>query len=203
MKTRKSGAFTLIELLIVVAIIGILAAIAIPNFLQAQVRAKVSRAQNDMRAVALAFEMYHVDYGLYPWVPSNTPGSWEWPYDNPQSGNPNYVVALSRLWPITTPVEYLSEIFRDPFQSSGSILDSWGDAVYTRDGEWGSYIYDRQARNMQVLMPQIAKASVKWGLWSPGPDNQWQDTPTSPWKYLLYDPTNGTVSLGNIWRVGP
>jgi len=47
-------AFTLIELLIVVAIIAVLAAIAVPNFLESQTRAKVSRAKSDMRAVATA-----------------------------------------------------------------------------------------------------------------------------------------------------
>jgi prepilin-type N-terminal cleavage/methylation domain-containing protein len=60
-------AFTLIELLIVVAIIAILAAIAVPNFLEAQVRSKVSRAQSDMRSIATAIEAYAVDHaGMYP-----------------------------------------------------------------------------------------------------------------------------------------
>ena len=61
----RRKAFTLIELLIVVAIIAILAAIAVPNFLEAQVRAKVSRVKNDMRTGATGLEAYAVDYGKY------------------------------------------------------------------------------------------------------------------------------------------
>jgi prepilin-type N-terminal cleavage/methylation domain-containing protein len=72
-------AFTLIELLIVVAIIAILAAIAVPNFLEAQVRAKVSRCQNDMRALTTGLEAYAVDYNAYPctrWIPDAAGTGW-------------------------------------------------------------------------------------------------------------------------------
>lgn len=59
-------AFTLIELLIVVAIIAILAAIAVPNFLEAQTRAKVSRVASDQRTYATALETYMIDNSAYP-----------------------------------------------------------------------------------------------------------------------------------------
>ncbi|HPO08766.1 MAG TPA: prepilin-type N-terminal cleavage/methylation domain-containing protein, partial [bacterium] len=59
-------AFTLIELLIVVAIIGILAAIAVPNFINAQERAKVGRARSDVRSIVNALEMYRLDNNNYP-----------------------------------------------------------------------------------------------------------------------------------------
>ncbi len=59
-------AFSLIELLIVVGIISILAAIAVPNYLESQTRAKVSRSKADMRSLATGIEVYRVDFGKYP-----------------------------------------------------------------------------------------------------------------------------------------
>src|SRR5438105_1583283 len=62
---NKKG-FTLIELLIVVAIIGIIAAIAIPNLLNAIQRGKQKRSMADIRAIGTAVEAYAVDTNLYP-----------------------------------------------------------------------------------------------------------------------------------------
>jgi type II secretion system protein G len=61
----KKNGFTLIELLIVVAIIGILAAIAIPNLLHALSRARQRRTMTDMRTIAVAWEARSVDVGHY------------------------------------------------------------------------------------------------------------------------------------------
>ena len=65
---RKSvnKGFTLIELLIVVAIIGIIVAIAIPNLLNAIQRAKQKRSMADMRSAGTAAEAYAVDFNHYP-----------------------------------------------------------------------------------------------------------------------------------------
>ena len=69
MKNNRK-AFTLVEILIVVAIIALLAGIAIPNLLRAKVTANQSSAQVTLKAVANALETYAISNGVYP--PSTT-----------------------------------------------------------------------------------------------------------------------------------
>ncbi len=64
MGKRKKG-FTLLELLIVVAIIGIIAGIAIPNLLIAISRSRQRRSMADMRSIATAWEARNVETGRY------------------------------------------------------------------------------------------------------------------------------------------
>jgi len=196
MRVGRSGlAFTLIELLIVVAIIAILAMIAVPNFLEAQTRAKVSRVKADFRTIATALEAYRTDYTSYP------------------SGWPQYVTPLS-LVPLTTPVAYLtSATTKDPFKPIRGATGNWeGDYIYFSyeyDSLWRYVINGGSTSSYPSGLPTRQTpyaAFAGWSVTSWGPARvqtaiEWLVYGSNR-VYLIYDPTNGTVSKGGIGYFG-
>lgn len=63
---ERAAGFTLIEVLVVVVILGILAAIIVPNLMEQPTQARINKAQADLRAIENALNMYRLDNHAYP-----------------------------------------------------------------------------------------------------------------------------------------
>lgn len=71
-KTKRGGGFTLVEIMIVVAIIALLAAIAVPGFLRARKRSQASKIINDLRMIDSAMDQYAIETAKKGGDPINT-----------------------------------------------------------------------------------------------------------------------------------
>ena len=179
----NSKGFTLIELLIVVAIIGILAAIAVPNFLNAKTRANVARCYSDIRSIDMAYEMYHIDNNAYPFF-----GDRMW-YSN--------VIYP----PLTTPIAYIASIPTDPFVVKGTPQ---------RPGEHDLYypswnVYEVVKAGWTWGGPPVQRA-VSGGAYmltvSSGPDKL-ENIGLQATGLFAYNGSNGLHSGGDIYRFTP
>lgn len=207
MIVKSQKGFTLIELLIVVAIIGILAAIAVPNFLNAQIRAKVSRVYSDHKSLSIAIETYQLDRGEPP--PSTM-----------QGGMRIYDFA-SRFIPLTTPVAYLNSVPGDPFPHH-SVREMDTRIDFRREAVGGdAYGYFRA--DASGPGGQYNFGNHKWMASSSGPDGMLEyfsyypqsvkegkelcavcniQTPDVVLIATVYDSSNGLTSAGEILRWG-
>jgi len=181
---KSSKAFTLIELLIVVAIIGILAAIAVPNFLNAQLKAKIAATMGNMKAIGSAIEMYALDNNGYP----NTYHPNTYTFINPR---------IFRFKRLTTPVAYMTASVRDVFNTTdeepNAVYPFWGPDTmnHRRYGTW----FDHPA------LAQVKSQRGGWAIMSFGPDQDFESTQK---QYLVwFDTSNGLVSDGDVYRFGP
>lgn len=193
-KSLDSRGFTLIELLIVVAIIGILAAIAVPNFMNAQIRAKVARTMSDIRSLAASLEMYNMDEGTYP------PGRATW--------------AIFGLNKLTTPTAFMSSIPIDPFAPSdnsvsrGAVGYGWFPEVLP----YYVYLWEKNpsdSLNSAISRDYLFRKGIMkdptgtppqifhfYQIRAMGPNGQGDYS-------MAYDASNGLISPGDISFHGP
>jgi len=250
MKTINKNGFTLIELLIVVTIIVILAAIGVPNFLEAQVRSKVARSFNDMAIITTSLESYRVDYGQYPIITSplryyeveeeltylkkfyvedvnrakiksedskttqsikNIFSDVFLKYKKPAEAFDKKMLISEisnklyennfRYSPtsgdgfraLTTPISYVSSsILNDPFERNDLATKYNDPSIPT----FYKYLNLLQINPDGMDIEQIGK-NLSYILYSNGPDIELNPFPIPP--IILYDPSNGTISSGELY----
>ena len=221
----KKSAFTLIELLIVIAIIAILALIAVPNFLEAQTRAKFARCLADMRAICTAVDQLRMDTGYMPidgWDDDTPEGRrilrevFKGVGDFPEAirSTTHYLAVL------TSPIGYLSQVPVDPFLPAnhnpmsgslgfGSPYDTYIYAdvdpaiLAAAPNNWNQGI---QALNSSTRGGVAEQYGIKplqvgeYALIGVGPSGKAGigTGGVGDHRGLPYSPTNGTVSAGDV-----
>jgi prepilin-type N-terminal cleavage/methylation domain-containing protein len=207
--SKNVSGFTLIELLIVIAIILILIGIALPNFLEAQNRAKVVRVRGEFKSIDTAMTAYRQINPHYPVTEAD------------HTSKPNPSLVLRKGWPegprirfayaLTTPIKYLSTVnFIDPF------IGNWAQSDQHNDREYSYYYLNYETFSLN--RPTTHNTFDAWCLCSWALDRV--DSGCSWFPQLVvnskkagvaidynnlvvfYSPTNGTNSRGDIAKYG-
>jgi len=212
-----SFGFTLIELLIVVAIIGILAAIAVPNFLQSMTRAKIARSLGDLKSIAQAVETNRLDRGVLLVDLWDFSSAWGEKRVNEVfngfggRGASKKISFEMTLSPLTTPIAYMSSFPSDPFLNK----DRFEEILGSRFELTNTYAYiDEDPEDpgvdhgITVLTPQFAALNGRqplregdYMLLGSGPDGYYSvfDFNSADVRYgIIYDPSNGVSSSGEL-----
>lgn len=190
----RAGGFTLVELLVVVSIILVLAAIATSSLADATMRSRVARVRSDLRTLAQSFEAYAVDHARYPRMPDARRGA-----TCPLPERPSELVTGIPPNSLSTPIAY-------------SLPSTWIDPVAAMDpSQPCQRLLFTYHRDVDLAVPSFlwdmyssAVYGQRWDgyfLWSIGGDVFFPERIDAPGRFSLeYDPTNGTFSAGGIPR---
>ena len=197
---RNTG-FTLLELLIVVSILALLAAIATPNYRDAVMKSRVAQVQMDLRNLGAALQSYRIDHNLYP------------------RRNNNLLFFAQYLLPdLTSPVAYLGTVsVRDPFgpveEFEPPVEDSFGPTI-VRSVQLvkNSYMYTPYV-SFSFLQGNPGYRREGFVMASIGPDRQdsfivdypfpsFYRYPGDSVRDSVYNSSNGVFSAGDIGYFG-
>ncbi len=151
MHSKRSG-FTIVELLIVIVVIAILAAITIVSYNGIQNRAKDAQRKSDIASIAKVLELYYLDYGYYP------PGS------GSTSINGSWSTTADASWSnlATTLQPYMSKLPRDPVSKQMGVgAFPWNDAEgydysYTSSSAYCGITPSAQPSQMYIIVYKLS-----------------------------------------------
>lgn len=198
---KRDPAFTLVELLIVVAIIGILSAIAVPNYRDALTRTRISQVKVELRNLGFALQNYRMDHSFFPRKQSNLK-----------------FFAIYLFPELTSPIPYLGNAkVKDPF---GPVIEYEEHELSAVDNN-DRFNVAGLVRNSYTYTPYVNFAKLQGNpvllregflVSSVGPDQMDSYIVDFPFPKFyrwgtnvndsVYDPSNGMYSIGDIGFFG-
>ncbi len=151
-RLAQSG-FTLIELMIVVAIIGILAAIAIPSFLSYQLKSKTSEAKTNLAGIKTASLTFQAERSCFLSVQNNG-----WPGAIPPSG-------AQVPWPLEATMPTASALCINPLTGApASTVGTFGDLGFTPSGQVRYNYYLAASRDRTPAPGPVTNGCPNWPI---------------------------------------
>jgi type IV pilus assembly protein PilA len=158
---RSSRAFTLVEVMIVVAIIGVLTLVAIPNFVRYQLRAKTTEAVTNIAAIALTQKSYFAEKGRYVTstspvpaaIPGNTRVAWPGSADFEELG-----------WTAEGPVYFQYQLSADSQEGGRFTIEAAGDIDADGTPSYFGYVYPSGGSGIDGALPGSTCAGT--GVWN-------------------------------------
>jgi len=217
---ENTKGFSLLELLIAIAIISIITAIVVPNLMSANIRAKVSGVKADMGSIAIALEDYKIDYGEYP-KDSRFSRKTSYTSDiiaesdqafNGEGGtdsDDNDAIGLGYLVYPKADFEptYLKRIAGDPFNNNGE--EDWDGTSGAHNHHYLYYTGKWDSASGTAVECAADDSPQYWALVSYGPDRDKDITSYLSARTAVitgtkrYDSDSGITSSGDIVIIGP
>ncbi|MBI3771848.1 MAG: type II secretion system major pseudopilin GspG [Gammaproteobacteria bacterium] len=134
---RRQAGFTLIEIMVVVVILGILAAIIVPRLMDRPDAARVTKAKSDIRAIESALSLYRLDNHSYPTTDQGLQALVEKPANAAAWKEGGYIERMPKD-PWNNPYQYLNPGVHGTIDvfSYGADKQEGGDGINADIGNW-------------------------------------------------------------------